>query len=191
MGTLSSKIQKVYGYTDYEMAVIKYSVTALISEISKIMILGITYALMGKFDLFIAFSILLILLRLNGGGYHCKHYITCLLLTTFVSFATIILLPQINIPNYSIILFLLTVCLFVTYYIGPIPSPFRPRPDNQLIKQCNHKSFLVIFFFIIVVSIFNSNIVARPYLIVGFWTIILHTLQLIIAKVLQKGGFNE
>lgn len=190
MSTLSSKLQKTFGYSDYEMAIIKYSVTALFSELSKIIILSILYAVIGKFDLFLVSSALLILLRLNGGGYHCKHYITCLLLTAFVTSAAIIFLPLINIPNYSIVLISLTICLFITYYIGPVPSPFRPEPDTLLIKQCNNKSFLTIFFFIVIVSIFNSNTVIRPYLMVGFWTIILHTLQLIVAKILKKGDFD-
>lgn len=191
MHTIASKIQKLYGYTDYEIAIIKYSVTALFSEISKIIILGTFFAIIGKLDLFIASSILLILLRLNGGGYHCKHYITCLLLTMLVSYAAIVVLPLITIPNYSIVLIILTGCLFTTYYIGPVPSPFRPEPDYLLIKKCNNKSFLIIFFFIIIVSIFNSNILLEPYIIVGFWTIILHTLQLIIAKILRKGVLNR
>lgn len=190
MSTLSTKIQNTYGYTDYEMAIIKYSVTALFSELSKIMILGAAYSLIGKFDLFVISAVLLVLLRVNGGGYHCKHYITCLLLTAFITFIPIVLLPLVHIPNYSIVLFILTICLFITYYIGPVPSPFRPEPDDLLIQSCNNKSFLIIFFFIIVVSIFNSNVFLRPYIIVGFWTIILHTLQLIIAKILRKGDFN-
>ena len=188
MSALSTKIQEMYGYSDYEMAIIKYSITALFSEISKIIILSIMYTLIGKLNLFAAFSTLLILLRINGGGYHCRHYITCFLLTAIISFTAIILLPLIYIPNYSIVLIALTICLFIIYYIGPVPSPFRPEPDGLLIMQCNNKSFLVIFFFIIIVSIFNSNTFIRPYLIVGFWTIILHTLQLIIAKIIKKGA---
>ncbi|WP_368076749.1 hypothetical protein [Eubacterium sp. AF15-50] len=54
-------------------------------------------------------------------------------------------------------------------------------------KRCNIKCFLVILTFIIIVSIFNSNNGIKPYLVVGFWTITLHTLQLIIAKILRKG----
>lgn len=191
MNTISSKIQTMYGYTDYEMAIIKYSVTALFSESSKIIILGTVFALLGKLDLFIASSSILVLLRLNGGGYHCKHYVTCLLLTTIVLSATTIFLPLITIPNYSIVLSILTLCLFITYFIGPVPSPFRPEPDSLLIKHCNNKSFFIIFFFIIIVSIFNSNRIIEPYLIVGFWTIILYTLQLIIAKIIRKGVINK
>lgn len=190
MGTLAAKIQKMYGYTDYEMAVIKYSITALLSELSKLIILGTLFVIIDKFDLFIAASTLLILLRINGGGYHCKHYISCLLLTTCILGAAIIVLPLIHISNYSIILLGLTICLFVTYHIGPVPSPFRPKPDMQLVKRCNNKCFITIFVFIIIVSIFNSNMIIRPYLIVGFWTTILNTLQLIIAKILRKGEFD-
>lgn len=185
--SLSAKIQKMYGYSDYEMALIKYSVTAMLSEISKIVILSIFYLFIGKFDLFVAFLALLIFLRINGGGYHCKHYITCLMLSFFISLCVTVILPLIYIPNHILMLIFLTICLFVTYYVGPIPSPFRPAPNGVIIKQCNNRCFLVISLFIIIVSIFNTNIVMRPYLIVGFWTIILHTLQLIIAKILRKG----
>ena len=185
--SLSAKIQNMYGYSDYEMALIKYSVTAMLSEVSKIVILSIFYLSIGKFDLFVAFSILLIFLRINGGGYHCKHYVTCLMLSFFISICATIILPFIFIPNHILMLIFLTICLYITYYVGPIPSPFRPTPSSILIKQCNIRCFLVISLFIIVVSIFNTNTVIKPYLIVGFWTIILHTLQLIIAKILRKG----
>lgn len=191
MSILTAKIQKMYNYTDYEMAIIKYSITALFSELTKLIILGTIYAVIGKFDLFAASSLLLIFLRINSGGYHCKHYTTCLLLTACFSFSAVVILPHIYIPNYSVILLGLTLCLLIIYCIGPIPSPFRPTPDGQLVKRCHHKSFLTMFFFIIIVSIFNSNIEIRPYLIVGFWTVILHTLQLIIAKIQKKGEFYE
>ncbi|MCI8957253.1 MAG: accessory gene regulator B family protein [Eubacterium sp.] len=189
MNTFALRIQKMYGYTDYEMAVIKYSITALFSELSKIFILSILYLYIEKFNFFIVSCVLLIFLRKNGGGYHCKHYITCLLLTAFISTAAIVLLPLINIPNFSIILLTLIICLFTNYFIGPVSSPFRAEPNALLIKRCKNNVFLTIFIFIIIVSIFNSNIVIRPYLIVGFWTIILHTLQLIVAKILRKGEF--
>lgn len=187
MSTFLSKIQETYGYSNYEMAVIKYSLTALFSELSKIIILGGLFLSIGKFDLFVAAATMLALLRLNNGGYHCNHYITCLLFSGIVLYTAIVLLPLINIPNFSIVLIALTVCLFINYYIGPIPSPFRPEPNSLLIKQCKNKCFIIIFCFIIIVSIFNSNTIMRPYLIVGFWITILHTLQLIIAKIQRKG----
>ena len=132
MNSLSAKIQKMYGYSDYEMALIKYSVTAMLSEISKIVILSIFYLFIGKFDLFVAFSALLIFLRINGGGYHCKHYITCLMLSFFISLCATVILPLIYIPNHILMLIFLTICLFITYYVGPIPSPFRRS------KWCNY-----------------------------------------------------
>lgn len=187
MDALLSKIQQMYGYSDYEIAVIKYSITALFSELSKIIILCVFYTIIGKINLFIVFSIILIFLRLNGGGYHCKHYTTCLLLTAIISTSAIVFLPLIHIQNYTYVLLALTICLFINYLVGPVPSPFRPKPNSLLIKKCNNKSFITIFVFIIIVSIFNSNSMIQPYLNVGFWTIILHTLQLIIAKILKKG----
>lgn len=190
MNGLLNKLQEMYGYTNYEIAVIKYAVTAILSELSKLIILSIFYLYIGKLNLFIISFILLIFLRINCGGYHCKHYISCLLLTFAVSYASIILLPAFFRPNYSIILAALAICLFTNYYIGPVASPFRPAPDSLLIKHCRNNGFIPIFIFLIIVSIFNTNSMIQPYLIIGFWTIILHTIQLIIAKILRKGDVS-
>lgn len=189
MNTLSDNIQKLYGYSNYEMALIKYVLVSIASEFSKLLFLGVFYLYIGKFDLFVSSFALLLLLRFNGGGYHCKHYITCLLMTFTISLASIVLLQQIQIANYSIIIFTLIICLIANYIIGPIASPFRPKPDSILLKNCKNNGFIVILFFIIFVSIFNTMQSIEPYLIVGYWTVILHTFQMIFAKILQKGGF--
>lgn len=187
MDNLLKKIQGIYGYSDYEIAVIKYVLTAIFSEISKLIILGIFYFIIGKFSLFIISFILMCLLRINCGGYHCKHYLTCLLLTFVVSYLSIVLMPNYCIPNTSIMLIILTICLFINFFVGPVASPFRPAPNSLLLKHCRNNGFMTIFIFTLLVSIFNTNYLIINYLIVGFWTIILHTSQLIIAKILRKG----
>ena len=61
-----------------------------------------------------------------------------------------------------------------------------------LIFFIGSNSFLIIFAFFIIVSIFNSHSIIYPYLIIGFWTIILHTCQMMFAKILIiKGGLKN
>lgn len=76
--------------------------------------------------------------------------------------------------------------MIINYKIGPIASPFRPSPDSILIKKCQNTGFVIIFIFIIFVSFFHEFSLFATYFQVGFWTIVLHTAQLFIAKISKK-----
>lgn len=189
MDKLINSLKETYGYTNYDLALVKYALVSIASELSKIMILFLFYFIINKVSVFITFMLLLSFLRFNSGGFHCKHYLTCFFLTFVISFLAIIVLPSIYKPNYLIIELSTIICLFINYYIGPIASPFRPSPGSLLLKHCKNNSFVVIFIFFIIVSISNSHKAIYPLLLVGFWTIILHTVQMIFAKILLiKGG---
>ena len=189
MSDLIKELQTEYGYSDYDIAKVKYVLTCIFSELSKLIIFGIIFGLTGYFASFIISLILLLFLRINIGGFHCKHYISCLLLTSVILYASIVLLPNIMHPSYILILIISAICMIVNYSIGPICSPFRPSPDSLLLKHCRNNGFIVIFIYVLFVSIFQNNTFLVPYIYVGFWTIVLHTVQLIIAKLLRKRGF--
>lgn len=186
MYLLSNEFKQTYGYTNYEIALIKYVIHSIISESSKLLLLGFFYYSIGKLSLFIASFFLLLLLRFNGGGFHCKHYLSCLAVTFIISLLSVSILPLIQIPNYSIVIAVLILCMITNYEIGPIASPFRPSPNMYLLKSCKNNGFIVTLIFIIIVSIFNTNKFVQPYLIVGFWTVILHTVQMVFAKIFCK-----
>lgn len=189
MNQLTQALKETYGYSDYELALVKYTLISVASELSKLIILGVFYFLLDKFLYFLVFVVLLAFLRINSGGLHCQHYISCFVLTFVMSYFAIVILPSYLFPSNFLTLTATAVCLFVNYFIGPIASPFRPSPDSLLLKYCKNSSFLIIFIFFIIVSIFNSNPQISPYLSIGFWTIILHTMQMIFAKIFQtKGG---
>ena len=78
--------------------------------------------------------------------------------------------------------------MIINYYIGPIASPFRPSPNSVLLKSCRNLGFIIIFTYILFVSIFQNIEALELYIQVGFWTILLHTIQLIIAKITRKRG---
>lgn len=191
MNKISDALKTTYNYSNYELALVKYTLLSIASELSKMMLLCIFYLLLGQFSYFIIFVLLLSLLRFHSGGFHCKHYITCLLLTFIISYLAIIILPSIGTPDSLIMEGTIIICLIINYLIGPIASPLRPTPNSLLLKHCQNNSFIIIFIFFFIVSIFNSYQAIYPYLLVGFWTIILHTLQMIFAKILMiKGGRN-
>lgn len=192
MNKLAQTLKDTYGYSNYELALVKYTLESIFSEFSKIIILGIFYFFTGYFSSFVIFILSLALLRVHSGGFHCKHYFTCFLFTFIMSYFAIVLLPCKYSPSYLMIMVCTTICLFVNYYIGPISSPFRPTPDSLLLKHCKNKSFLIVFLYLIIVSIFKNYNLFFPFVVISFWTIILHTMQMIIAKILLIGGIvNE
>lgn len=186
MYLLTDEFKQTYGYTNYEIALIKYVIHSIISEFSKLLLLGFFYYSIGKLNMLIASFFLLLLLRFNGGGFHYKHYLSCLTVTFIISLLSISVFPLIQIPNYSIVIAVLILCMITNYKIGPFASPFRPSPNMYLLKSCKNNGFVITLIFIIIVSIFNTNKFIQPYLIVGFWTVVLHTIQMIIAKIFRK-----
>ena len=188
MSELIKELQIEYGYSDYDIAKVKYVLASIFSEFSKLLIFGLFFGILGYFYPFFISIILLLFLRINIGGLHCKHYFSCLLLTSVVLFSSIIFLPNLFPLPTTYIMFFSIICMVINYYIGPVASPFRPTPDSVLIKSCRNIGFFIIFTFILFVSIFQNTDFLDPYIQVGFWTIVLHTIQLIIAKVLRKGG---
>ncbi|MCI8956635.1 MAG: accessory gene regulator B family protein [Eubacterium sp.] len=188
MSELIQELQREYGYSDYDIAKVKYVLASLFSEFSKLFLFGLSFGILGYFYPFLFSIILLLFLRINIGGLHCKHYISCLFLTSIILYASIMFLPNLVLLSTTSIIFFSIICMVINYYIGPVASPFRPSPDSVLIKSCRNIGFFIIFTFILFVSIFQNNSFLASYIQVGFWTIVLHTIQLIIAKLLRRGG---
>lgn len=79
----------------------------------------------------------------------------------------------------------LLLCIIVNYAIGPIVSKMRPLPTNQQAKKGKLEAFKIIFFYFIAVFLFPDV----HLLLVGFWTIVLQTAQLIIAYFIRKENY--
>lgn len=179
MKTLKHYLKEKCNLSNYQIAQLVFLIKTLSSEVSKMIIMAIIfykYLPLYFFALFI-----MIVLRCNTGGIHFYTYIGCFITSTLFLLLGIILLPDMTIPlNIKILLLLL--CIITCYHIGPIPSKYRPAYSKQFIRKCKSN----VSFFIFLYSILLYIIPESPYLIVGFWIIILHTLQLIIAKYTRK-----
>ena len=130
MQSLIDELKDEYDYSSYDIAMVKYVLTSIFYEFSKLIIFGIFFGFLGYFKSFLVSLILLLFLRINIGGIHCKHYITCFLLTFVVLFSSIILLPKLLFVAPILIISICTICMIINYKIGPIASPFRPSPDS-------------------------------------------------------------
>lgn len=173
-------LKEQYEFSDYQIAQLEYLAKTLASEFSKLLIMGIIFR--NELGIYIFAVSVMLLLRTATGGLHCKKYITCFLVSFSYMFLSLMVLP--NIPvNKVFQLILLFICMLGNYYIGPVTSKVHAPLGDQLVKRVKIQAFLIIFFYLTLTYIIPEN----PYTVAGFWVIILHTLQLAIARIIKKG----
>ncbi len=181
MNKLFKYIQENMEYSDYEIAMLKYQLTAFSYDISKLVIMAILFFFLDLFPQYCIAVITLLLLRTTTGGLHFKTYIGCLLFTLCFFITAVSILPQFKIHQLTIII-LLYICILIVNIIGPITSNYRPIPNGILIKKCKRNAGNFIFLY----SLFTIIIPLNQYIITGFWVIILQTLQLVFAYIHKK-----
>ena len=179
MKTLKNHLKEKYNLSNYQIAQLGFLAKTLASEISKMIIMAVIFY--KHLPLYFFALFIMLILRTYTGGIHFYTYIGCLVTTTIFLLLGIIVLPNIAIPL-NIKLFLLLLCIITCYLIGPIPSKYRPPYSEQFLRKCKLivSSAICIYTFVLYI------VPDSKYMIVGFWIIILHTLQLIIAKYTRK-----
>lgn len=179
-------IQKNYGYTDLEIRRIKYALTVIGSELSKMIIMFFIFLYIGKAKEYLISLLVLCSLRIFSGGAHMKHYWTCFLCSLFVLSLSSCIFPQIPLTELETTI-LTGFCGIITYCIGPIPSKMRPTISYTSWKKFRLKATIIPFIYFGITILFPKY----PYLDVIVWTIIVQTLQLIITNIFQKGERHE
>lgn len=165
----------------YKAAIKKYLLQCLLTEGSKIILFFIIFTFFGVTVQYIIALLVLMMVRCNGGGLHCKHYISCFLLSLFVLATCIICGMHLPIQKFLAIPVLI-ICSLLGYLAVPIVSSNRPEPDEQLIRQSKKRTTGIILIYCILICICPYH----QYLNIGTWTIIIHILQLLFAKFLQR-----
>ena len=160
-------LKRQYQFSDFQIAQLQFFVKTMSSELSKFLIMGFIFR--DRLGLYLFAMAVMLPLRIAVGGLHCKTYLSCLL----VSFSYAFL---------SLMIFLFA-CMLCNYFVGPVTSTVHVALSEEHVKKVRVQAFVFIFFYIVVLYIAPEN----SYVTVGFWVIILHTLQLIAARILKKG----
>lgn len=176
------RMQVSHNYSDYEIKVIRYFILTMASEISKLIIMFTFFTCVGRFTEGLVCVATLMGLRLSGGGFHCKHYITCLF-SSFLLVTAPIFLAELIAPNPIAMVIIMLGCIFIAYKMVPVVSYHRPKPTKEQIKKSRQFNFTFLFICLIAVAVFYTN----HYIIIIFWLCVIHSAQLLIPK-LDKGG---
>ena len=167
--------------SSYKIAQVEFLFKSIFSELSKMIIMGILFH--KYLGLYLFALCIMIYLRTSTGGIHFYTYPGCLVGSIFYMGLAIVLLPNIALPSYLKISGLL-ISILICYKVGPVVSKYRPEPSPQKSQHCKNITCTGIFIYALITYIISEN----PYIIVGFWIIILHSLQLPVAKIRKKGG---
>lgn len=180
MEQVKSYLRNTYDLSSYQVAQIFFLLKTIASEISKIAIMSILFH--DKLSLYFFALFVMVFIRSAMGGLHFYTYAGCLITSILYLWMSVYVLPCIAIPKYLQILALF-LCILICNYVGPITSKYRPKECEKHFEQCKKFVTVFIFFYALILYIVPEN----NYLNVGFWVIILHSLQLIAAKIRKKG----
>lgn len=187
MNTLMNKIRDTYDFSEYELKVIRYVITALCYDLSKLILLAVIFYYLGFLPYFLCALIPFCLLRSKNGGIHTKSYWTCLLMTVLVFVPTVIILP-VTAPLTPILrIGLMIPCAITEYLLGPILSHREVKLDSKGIQRNRLASFQVVLVVAILLFLFPEC----PYFLASFWMVILHTIQLAITKIYKEVKDHE
>lgn len=180
MEQIKQHMRDAYHLSNYQIAQVFFLFKTIASELSKMLIMGLLFHNNLKLYLFALF--IMLFLRCTMGGLHFYTYIGCLTVSTLYLWLAIYALPPVKLIAYMQIIALL-LCIVVCNCIGPQTSKYRPDSCKEIFGQCKRFITIFIFLYTLILYIMPEN----KYLYVGFWVIILHSLQLVIAKMRKKG----
>lgn len=167
--------------TERERKLKEYYWKCFLSEFSKICIFLIVFILLGLTTEYIFALLYLMLLRNNGGGLHFKHYISCLLVSFIFLYGSISLAMYVT-PAKPAMYISILLCSLLGYYLVPVTSSNRPAATLTQVKKSKRNTVVIISLFFLLICLCPHN----TYIYVGYWTIILHILQLLVAHITKE-----
>lgn len=184
MEYIKRQLKEKYHLSNYQIAQIVFLFKTLLSELSKMIIMGILFH--NQLTLYLFALFVMLFLRCSTGGLHFYTYWGCLACSIIYVGLALLVLPFIKIPTYLKLLLLL-ICIFICNFVGPVVSKYRPTPSKELYTRGKNATCMFIFIYSLILYIIPEN----EHLTVGFWIIILHSLQLIVAKIRKKGEYTK
>lgn len=172
--------------TEREKKLNAYYWKCFLSEFSKMCIFLVIFLLLDLTREYFFALLYLMVLRNNGGGLHCKHYISCLLVSFAFLYSSILLAIHIT-PAKPFACISVLLCTLLGYLFVPVTSSNRPPATPVQITKCKRNTTIIMLLFFVLICLCHYT----TYLLIGYWTIILHILQLIIAHIIKEVKIHD
>jgi accessory gene regulator B len=123
---------------------VKYSLQVILWETEKIILLGLIFAYLGKFQYFLSTTLVLVSIKAFTGGYHAKSSLTCFILSLAIFSISILLAPSFSI-SFEIMV-LLVACIFIfSLFFPALPSVQLPKSMIKASVQKKRKLLSTLF----------------------------------------------
>ncbi|WP_055665829.1 accessory gene regulator ArgB-like protein [Desnuesiella massiliensis] len=172
-------------FDDYDVIIFGLEVIlSTIFEILGLLILGFFLDSIMELIVFIGFFSLL---RVNSGGYHASTCFRCFIISSVLSFSSILTFKNIAWLNNSLTLFLLIiVATVITIIYAPIDTPNKPfsKEDYVIYRK---KSLLILSFEVLLIILFfvlNKEFII--YCNIAAASIFFQGITLILGKIQNK-----
>ncbi len=174
---LLNKLNKDDYFTEVQIEQIKYSSLVIWGDTSKFLILLILFSLLGFWQEYLYAFFTTTLLRIHIGGKHYDTYLSCLLFSTGY-FSLLIYLTLVFPQQYYSYLLLLAIAIaIVLLLIAPRISNKSGRNLKKNITEIKRNIIVLITTYLVI-----SIIIKEPIFLIGPFTIILQTVQLLTMK---------
>lgn len=185
MELLSKLMKQNKQISEKQKKMATYHLKCWLYDGSKFLLFLVFFYFIERLDMYLYAFIILLPLRLNTGGLHFKHYWSCLLFSFGYMLTVTIPLADVRLP-YGVSILLLLLCVVINGSIGPICSASRPElPQQEIIKYRQKGALLTCYDTLLTMLFWDTHLAP-----VGFWTVVLHSLQLIIGNLRKKGGYK-
>ena len=164
--------------TKSEKAILIFYLKGFLSDLSKALIFFIIFYILGLHKEFFYGIFFLTIFRMYSGGLHCKTYFGCLIIS-FVILSSGIALGSKLFFTKLISTTICILCGIITIIYTPILSKTRPALSKEAIYHAKVHVAFIILLFIIFQTYFKPN----TYINIGFWILILHATQLVVARI--------
>lgn len=172
--------------TDCEKRVfmrVEYSLRVIISEMEKLFLLGLIFALIKQFNQFLVSIAVLIIIRIFVGGTHQKNIFYCFV-QTLINLLVIIGISKFLISGYWCSVFVLFSILVVA--VAPVQSSNRITYDRKQKMRFKVKALLVI-----VVLVYSKYVVDKEIFSLMESVVVLYSVELLFIVMKKYKGKGE
>ena len=195
MQKVLNKLQQEYGFSDYQIKLLRFSFTGILYDVSKTLIFIVYFTAVGKLPEFLAALVPLILLRTKSGGIHFRKYWTCFFFSFLYLCLVIHVLPGAVALHPLAVYPVLLVCAVADYLVGPNTLKAKVIAQDALLRDAQksriQKAKMECFQGVLIVAVLLFLFPDNRYLIVSFWTVVVHAVQLVITKIMREVKFHE
>ena len=176
---------KNYDLNEEEKNKVRYVLTSFMYDFSKFLIIGCTFFILGRFKEFLMCAVLMFFIRPGIGGFHFRHYISCLLFSFSIIGLSVAMAEYFSVSK-AACLVILAVSLTIFGLTEPVSTAGRSNTPKNISARLKLQNFVKIGIYLLAVYIFPFSSI----FVCGTFLILLLALQLAVAHCAARGFYH-